>query len=76
MCYLPEYKRFFLMGITSYGHGCGRRHFPGIYSGPSFFQKWLTDHFSQASATSTFDTDIILGQILIALGSIILLATT
>ncbi|KAM6153319.1 transmembrane protease serine 12 [Erethizon dorsatum] len=76
MCYLPEHKRFFVMGITSYGHGCGRRYFPGIYSGPSFYQEWLTDHFSEARAKGIFNIDILLGQILIALGSIILLATT
>uniref|UniRef100_A0A8D2CWR8 Transmembrane serine protease 12 n=2 Tax=Sciurus TaxID=10001 RepID=A0A8D2CWR8_SCIVU len=75
MCYLPEYKRYFVMGITSYGHGCGRKHFPGVYSGPSFYQKWLTDHFSQASTKSIFNVYILIGEILIALGSIILLAT-
>ncbi|XP_069347557.1 transmembrane protease serine 12 [Eulemur rufifrons] len=76
MCYLPEHKRFFVMGITSYGHGCGRRNFPGIYCGPSFFQKWLTDHFSQTSAKGTLNISILFGQIFIALGSVILLATT
>ncbi|XP_003790665.1 transmembrane protease serine 12 [Otolemur garnettii] len=76
MCYLPEQKRFFAMGITSFGHGCGRRNFPGIYSGPSFFQKWLTDHFSQARAKGICNVNILLGQILVALGSVILLAIT
>uniref|UniRef100_A0A8C2UP44 Transmembrane serine protease 12 n=1 Tax=Chinchilla lanigera TaxID=34839 RepID=A0A8C2UP44_CHILA len=76
MCYLPEYQRFFVMGITSYGHGCGRRYFPGIYCGPSFYQEWLTDHFSKARAKGIFDTDILLGQILLALGSVILLEAT
>ncbi|XP_071465381.1 transmembrane protease serine 12 [Marmota flaviventris] len=75
MCYLPEHKQFFVMGITSYGHGCGRKHFPGVYSGPSFFQKWLTDHFSQGSTKCIFDVHILIGEILIALGSSILLAT-
>ncbi|XP_072828904.1 transmembrane protease serine 12 isoform X2 [Vicugna pacos] len=50
MCYLPEHKRYFVMGITSYGYGCGRKNFPGVYSGPVFFQKWLTDHFYQGGA--------------------------
>ncbi|KAG8509198.1 Transmembrane protease serine 12, partial [Galemys pyrenaicus] len=49
MCYLPEHKRFFVMGITSYGHGCGRKDFPGVYSGPSFHQKWLTYHLNLES---------------------------
>ncbi|XP_007936133.1 transmembrane protease serine 12 [Orycteropus afer afer] len=76
MCYLQEHKRFFVMGITSYGHGCGRRGFPGVYSGPSFHQKWLTEHLSQRSAKSISNINILLGQVFIALGSVILLATT
>ncbi|XP_008072284.1 transmembrane protease serine 12 [Carlito syrichta] len=76
MCYLPEHKKFFVMGITSYGHGCGRRDFPGIYSGPSYYQKWMTDHFSRAGVEGTMHISISLGQLLIALGSVILLATT
>uniref|UniRef100_A0A2K5DAJ9 Transmembrane serine protease 12 n=1 Tax=Aotus nancymaae TaxID=37293 RepID=A0A2K5DAJ9_AOTNA len=76
MCYLPEYKRFFVMGITSYGHGCGRRGFPGIYLGPSFYQKWLTEHFSHASTQGILTINILRGQILIALCFVILLATT
>ncbi|KAM5287982.1 transmembrane protease serine 12 [Ctenodactylus gundi] len=76
MCYLPEHKRFFVMGITSYGHGCGRRDFPGVYSGPSFYQKWLTSHFSQASAKGIFNIDILLGQSLLALGLVIVQAAT
>ncbi|XP_065380280.1 transmembrane protease serine 12 [Macaca fascicularis] len=76
MCYLPEYKRFFVMGITSYGHGCGRRGFPGIYIGPYFYQKWLTEHFFHASTQGILTINISHGQILIALCFVILLATT
>uniref|UniRef100_A0A8I3W5L4 Transmembrane serine protease 12 n=1 Tax=Callithrix jacchus TaxID=9483 RepID=A0A8I3W5L4_CALJA len=76
MCYLPEYKRFFVMGITSYGHGCGRRGFPGIYLGPSFYQKWLTEHFFHASTQGILTINILRGWILIALCFVILLATT
>nr|XP_045008163.1 transmembrane protease serine 12 [Jaculus jaculus] len=76
MCYLPDHKRFFVMGITSYGYGCGRRYFPGIYSGPAFYQKWLMGHLSQGSTKGMFNVDILLGQTLMAFGSIILPATT
>ncbi|XP_023598201.1 transmembrane protease serine 12 [Trichechus manatus latirostris] len=76
MCYLPEHKRFFVMGITSYGHGCGRKNFPGVYSGPSFHKKWLTQHLYQRHAKSISNINIPLGQALIALGSVVLLATT
>ncbi|XP_004453750.1 transmembrane protease serine 12 [Dasypus novemcinctus] len=75
MCYLPEDKRYFLMGITSYGHGCGRKDFPGVYSGPAYFEKWLTEHFDKASDESTYNINILLGQILIALGSVVFLTT-
>lgn len=74
MCYLPEHERYFVMGITSYGYGCGRKNFPGVYSGPSFYQKWLTDHFYQASNEGIFNINILLGQVLVALGSVVLLA--
>ncbi|XP_008254679.1 transmembrane protease serine 12 isoform X2 [Oryctolagus cuniculus] len=76
MCYLPKYKKFFMMGITSYGNGCGRRNFPGVYIAPSFYQKWLTDHFSRASSKGIFNINILLGQTLIALVCVILLATS
>nr|XP_019579912.1 PREDICTED: transmembrane protease serine 12 [Rhinolophus sinicus] len=75
MCYLPEHKRFFVMGITSYGYGCGRKNFPGVYSGPSFYKKWLTDHLYHKSNKGIFNIYILLGQVLIALGSVILLTT-
>uniref|UniRef100_A0A452RCE1 Transmembrane serine protease 12 n=1 Tax=Ursus americanus TaxID=9643 RepID=A0A452RCE1_URSAM len=74
MCYLPEHKRFFVMGITSYGYGCGRKNFPGVYCGPSFYQQWLTDHLYRASNTGIFNINILLGQVLVASGSVVLLA--
>ncbi|KAM8912854.1 transmembrane protease serine 12 [Lycaon pictus] len=74
MCYFPEHKRFFVMGITSFGYGCGRKNFPGVYCGPSFYQKWLTDHLYRASSKSIFNINILLGQVLVASGSVVLLA--
>ncbi|XP_021513684.1 transmembrane protease serine 12 isoform X1 [Meriones unguiculatus] len=76
MCYLPEHKRYFVMGVTSYGHGCGRRQFPGVYSSPFFFQQWLMQHLSQGRTERTFNVDVALGQILMALGAVILLGVT
>nr|XP_060513615.1 transmembrane protease serine 12 isoform X3 [Panthera onca] len=73
MCYLPEHRRFFVMGITSYGYGCGRKNFPGVYCGPSFYQQWLTDHLYRASSKGIFNVNVLLGQVLIASGSVVLL---
>ncbi|XP_006900325.1 PREDICTED: transmembrane protease serine 12 [Elephantulus edwardii] len=75
MCYLPEHHKFFIMGITSYGHGCGRKGFPGVYSGPAFNQKWLMEYLSQRSRKSISNTSFLVGQILIALGSVVFLTT-
>ncbi|XP_054980561.1 transmembrane protease serine 12 [Sorex araneus] len=47
MCYLPEHEQFFAMGITSYGLGCGRKNFPGVYSGLSFHKNWLLHQLNQ-----------------------------
>ncbi|XP_054552764.1 transmembrane protease serine 12 [Talpa occidentalis] len=72
MCYLPEHKRFFVMGVTSYGHGCGRKGFPGVYSGPAFYQKWLTEHLNLES-NGIANIHVLLGQVLVFLSSVVLL---
>ncbi|XP_033927490.1 transmembrane protease serine 12 [Melopsittacus undulatus] len=40
-CYHPPTNRFYLLGIASFGVGCGRPLFPGIYVRLSQYRRWL-----------------------------------
>ncbi|NWX12148.1 TMPSC protease, partial [Aegotheles bennettii] len=40
-CYHPSTSRYYLIGITSYGLGCGRPNFPGIYVRLSQYREWI-----------------------------------
>jgi secreted trypsin-like serine protease len=34
-------KRYVLVGIVSYGMGCGLRGYPGIYTRTSYYLDWI-----------------------------------
>ncbi|XP_010074920.1 PREDICTED: transmembrane protease serine 12-like, partial [Pterocles gutturalis] len=40
-CYLPYTNTYYLVGIASFGIGCGRPRFPGIYVRLSEYRTWI-----------------------------------
>ncbi|XP_057269911.1 transmembrane protease serine 12 [Pezoporus wallicus] len=40
-CYHPPTNRYYLVGIASFGVGCGRPRFPGIYVRVSQYRRWI-----------------------------------
>ncbi|NWI99335.1 TMPSC protease, partial [Crypturellus undulatus] len=41
ICHYPRTGKYYLIGITSFGIGCGRRKFPGIYVRLSSYRSWV-----------------------------------
>ncbi|NXQ84500.1 TMPSC protease, partial [Nyctibius grandis] len=40
-CHHPHTNKYYLTGIASFGIGCGRRRFPGIYVRLSQYREWI-----------------------------------
>ncbi|NWX39507.1 TMPSC protease, partial [Steatornis caripensis] len=40
-CHLPPTNKYYLLGIASFGVGCGRPRFPGIYVRVSQYRGWI-----------------------------------
>ncbi|NXG47986.1 TMPSC protease, partial [Psilopogon haemacephalus] len=40
-CNYPSTEQYYLLGIASFGVGCGRRKFPGIYVRVSQYRAWI-----------------------------------
>uniref|UniRef100_A0A8D2IPE7 Peptidase S1 domain-containing protein n=1 Tax=Varanus komodoensis TaxID=61221 RepID=A0A8D2IPE7_VARKO len=51
-CRFPNDTKYYLIGITSFGIGCGRPKLPGVYVRMSFYRSWIESHlalFSKAT---------------------------
>ncbi|XP_032994596.1 transmembrane protease serine 12-like isoform X2 [Lacerta agilis] len=44
MCYFRNVTRYYLIGITSFGFGCGRPRYPGIYVRTVNYRNWIDTH--------------------------------
>lgn len=52
--YNHENGRYFLYGIVSYGVGCGRREYPGIYTRVSHYIDWIRRTIGSTYQQSSF----------------------
>ncbi|XP_063301792.1 acrosin [Pelobates fuscus] len=50
MCKKKRAKLFSVVGVTSWGEGCGKKNNPGVYSSTKYFFNWLLGKISNESA--------------------------
>ncbi|XP_053156424.1 transmembrane protease serine 12 isoform X2 [Hemicordylus capensis] len=53
MCYFPDATKYYLIGITTTGAGCGRPKLPGIYTSTANYRSWIQSHIILFDKTST-----------------------
>ncbi|KAK5863506.1 hypothetical protein PBY51_000534 [Eleginops maclovinus] len=56
-CYSEDEDRFYVVGVTSFGHECGLPHKPGVYARTSRFAGWMQGQ--TASAAHRLNTRLI-----------------
>ncbi|XP_061471259.1 transmembrane protease serine 12-like [Rhineura floridana] len=53
MCYFPNITKYYLVGITSFGYGCGRPKSPGIYVRTVNYRSWIDSHLLDKATTAS-----------------------
>ncbi|XP_054831686.1 transmembrane protease serine 12 [Eublepharis macularius] len=60
MCYFPDATRYYLIGITSFGLGCGKPKFPGIYIRTATYRSWINSQAILYDKTTTVSIPCVL----------------
>lgn len=59
-CYFPRKMKYYLLGITSYGVGCGRPRLPGIYVRIMNYRHWVNSRAALINRTTNISIQSLL----------------
>ncbi|XP_040549880.1 transmembrane protease serine 12 [Gallus gallus] len=71
-CHHPTANKYYMMGVTSFGLGCGHPNFPGIYVRLAPYRRWIK---SQLLLSSTATAPASTALTLTAVGMVLLYAS-